>query len=36
MEKLERYRDLIRQQISRYCESFSEGANSDVQELEVF
>jgi hypothetical protein len=36
MEKLERYRDLIKQQISRYVESFSEGANSDVRELEVF
>jgi hypothetical protein len=36
MEKLERYRDLIKQQIRRYVESFSEGANSDVQELKVF
>lgn len=36
MEKLEHYRDLIKQQIRRYVESFSEGANSDVQELEVF
>lgn len=35
MEKLERYRDLIKQQIHRYVESFSEGANSDIKELEV-
>jgi hypothetical protein len=35
MEKLERYRDSIKQQIRRYVESFSEGANSDLQELEI-
>jgi hypothetical protein len=35
MEKLERYRDVIKQQIRRYVESFSEGANSDVEELEL-
>src|SRR6266404_2474758 len=32
MEKLERYRELIKQQINRYVESFSEGANSDDDE----
>ena len=36
MDKLERYRDLIKQQIRRYVDSFSEGANSAVQELEIF
>jgi len=35
MEKVERYRELIKQQIRRYVESFSD-ANSDVQEVEVF
>lgn len=36
MEKPEHYRDLIKRQIRRYVESFSEGAISEVQELEVF
>jgi XisI protein len=35
MEKLERYRNLIKQQIRRYVDSFSEGANADVQEVAV-
>ena len=35
MEKLERYRDFIKQQIHRYVESFGD-AKSDVQEVEVF
>lgn len=36
MEPLERHRELIKQQIHRYVESFREGAKSDVEELEVF
>lgn len=36
MDKLEQYRDLIKQQIRRYVDSFSDETNSDVQEIAVF
>lgn len=36
MEKLERYRELIKQQIRCYVESFSVGANLGVEELDLF
>ncbi len=36
MDRLEQYRNLIKQQIHRYVDSFSDEVNSGVQEIAVF